>query len=83
MASRVVSTKVNEIEHGKILQLCNQKGLTVSTLLKQAILERIDDISEPKKELTKKSSVPTTKPPEIEKPLVKEDETDSDRYLYF
>lgn len=50
MVNRVVSTKLTEEEHSKILEICNDTGITVSSMVKQAIMERI------KKE-DKKSSI--------------------------
>lgn len=57
MVYKVVSTKLSEDEHGKLLDLCNQEGLTPSALIKESILMRIDPHQkstedEPVKELT-------------------------------
>ena len=41
MVNRVVSTKLSEEEHSKILEFCNDTGITVSSMVKQAIIERI------------------------------------------
>ena len=41
MATRVVSTKLNEEEHRRIMEICNNRGITVSKLLKKTLLERI------------------------------------------
>lgn len=43
MANRVVSTKLNEEEHKKILKICDDKGITVSKLLKKTLLESINE----------------------------------------
>jgi len=39
---KVVSTKLTEEEHAKLLDICNTQGCTPSSLIKQAILEKID-----------------------------------------
>ena len=39
---KVVSTKLTEDEHTKLLDACNTQGCTPSSLIKQAIMEKID-----------------------------------------
>ncbi len=46
MANRVVSTKLSNDEHKKIMEICNNKGITVSKLLKKTLLERIKEEKE-------------------------------------
>ena len=41
MALRVISTKLNEEEHGKVTQLCNEVGCTISGLLKECVMDLI------------------------------------------
>jgi len=48
MSQRVVSTKLTEEEHMKLLDYCNTNGCTPSSLIKQAIMEKIGTLSEPK-----------------------------------
>ena len=43
VASKVVSTKLNEEEYGKLVGLCSSTGFTVSKLLKRAILARMNE----------------------------------------
>lgn len=56
MVYKVVSTKLSEDEHEKLLDMCNQEGLTPSALIKESILKRIVPEKkvepEPKKEMT-------------------------------
>ena len=52
MVNRVVSTKLTEEEHSKILEICNDNGITVSRLLKRALLDRIKKEEKEKKRLT-------------------------------
>ena len=55
MSFRVVSTKLTEEEHAKLLDECNSKGCTASNLIKDAILEKIglkEKEADKKKELT-------------------------------
>lgn len=42
MVYKVVSTKLSEDEHEKLLDMYNQEGLTPSALIKESILMRID-----------------------------------------
>ncbi|MGH9922809.1 MAG: hypothetical protein ACRD38_08670 [Nitrososphaerales archaeon] len=44
----MVSTKLTEEEHTKLLDLCNKSGCTPSALIKQAIMEKIGTLSETK-----------------------------------
>jgi len=47
MVNRVVATKLNEEEHTKLLDVCSTEGCTPSSLIRDAILKRIEP--EPKK----------------------------------
>ena len=47
MVNRVVATKLTEDEHTKLLDACNTEGCSPSSLIRDAILKRIE--SEPKK----------------------------------
>ncbi len=49
MASRVVSTKLNDDEHRRIMEICSTKGITVSKLLKKTLLESIREEKERKR----------------------------------
>jgi len=42
MALRVVSTKLSEEQYGKITQVCNDAGCTLSAFLKESILNLVD-----------------------------------------
>ena len=42
MALRVISTKLTEEQYGKITQVCNNAGCTLSAFLKECILDLID-----------------------------------------
>lgn len=53
MGLRVVSTKLTEEEHSKLLDLCNKEGCTPSSLIKQAVIEKI----EPRTEVKPRKSV--------------------------
>ena len=43
---RVVSTKLTEDEHAKLLDMCSTLGCTPSSFIKQAIMEKIDQKEE-------------------------------------
>ena len=45
---KVVSTKLTEDEHTKLLDMCSTQGCTPSSLIKQAIMEKIDQKKETK-----------------------------------
>ncbi len=68
MSQRVVSTKLTEEEHTKLLDLCNMQGCTPSALIKQAIVGKIMEESvnevestKPKKSLKRRRIVLTYK----------------------
>lgn len=42
MVYRVVSTKLTEEEHGKLLEVCNREGCTPSAMIKDAIMRKIN-----------------------------------------
>ena len=39
---RVISTKLTEDEHNRLLDICNRDGCTPSTLIKEAVMSRIE-----------------------------------------
>ncbi len=39
---KVVSTKLTKDEHTKLLDMCNSQGCTPSSLIKQSIMEKLD-----------------------------------------
>jgi len=43
MVYKVVSTKLTEEEHSQLLDACNRKGCTPSHLIKNAILNQLDE----------------------------------------
>ncbi|MCH7560161.1 MAG: hypothetical protein IIC67_02125 [Thaumarchaeota archaeon] len=43
MVYKVVSTKLTEEEHSKLLDECNRQGCTPSHLIKNAILNQLDE----------------------------------------
>jgi len=81
MGSKVVSTKLSEEEYGKLVGLCSASGFTVSKLLKRAILERMNGVSQ--------EEVPTPKPVRreeqevIQTPQVKSTIQSEDRFQYY
>ena len=42
MSTKVVSTKLNEDEYAKLMDACNIEGVSVSFLVKDTILMRVD-----------------------------------------
>jgi len=55
MVNRVVATKLTEDEHTKLLDACNTEGCSPSSLIRDAILKRIE--SEPKKKELSQMSI--------------------------
>lgn len=75
---RVVSTKLTEEEHGRLLDVCNVKGCPPSALIKDAIMktinserqtpQKVDPVQAPTKELsTKSQQIKKEFPSELEK----------------
>ena len=83
MALRVISTKLSEEQYGKITQVCNNAGCTLSAFLKECVMSLVD------KEGNKveKSIDETINAPEFtlsNEPPVKEQKiTQKIRYQYF
>ena len=42
MALRVISTKLSEEQYGKITQICNEAGCTLSAFLKECVMDLVD-----------------------------------------
>ncbi len=83
VASKVVSTKLNEEEYGKLVGLCSSSGFTVSKLLKRAILARMNEDNAQIKKPTETSRDDTMKLSQTKKTqLVKTSNTD-DRFRYY
>jgi len=55
MVYRVVSTKLTEEEHDKLLNACNTRGCTPFALLKEAIMEKIEPKEQPQSREKNKS----------------------------
>ena len=82
VASKVVSTKLNEEEYGKLVGLCSSSGFTVSKLLKRAILARMNEDNSQIEKPTQISIDDTPKPSQPKKTLVKQSNTE-ERFLYY
>ena len=82
VASKVVSTKLNEEEYGKLVGLCSSSGFTVSKLLKRAILARMNEDNSQIEKPTQISRDDTPKPSQPKKTLVKQSNTE-ERFLYY
>ncbi len=82
VASRVVSTKLNEEEYGKLVGLCSTSGFKVSKLLKRAILARMNENNTQIEKPTQTFRDNTPKPSQLKKTLVKTSNTD-ERFLYY
>ena len=83
MALRVISTKLTEEEHNKIMDICKESGCNLSSFLKQCITELID-----KEENKIEKPVDVTSIPEFSLANKKTQETKNKiaakiRYQYF
>ena len=83
MALRVISTKLSEEEHSKIMEMCKESGVILSTFLKQSIMELIE-----KEENKIEKPVEATATPEFTVITEEKSETESKitpklRYQYF
>ena len=92
MVNRVVSTKITEEEHGRIVEICNDIGITVSTMVKQAIRERVKKEEKERKRLESQMKKVSQKSSQTEsdiiQPSVSQNQPRSEikheeRYLYF
>ena len=92
MVNRVVSTKISEEEHGKIVEICNDIGITVSTMVKQAIRERVKKEEKERKRLETQMKKVSQKTSQTESYIIessvsqkiqRSDNKHEDRYLYF
>ena len=83
MALRVISTKLSEEQYGKISQVCNEAGCTLSAFLKECVMDLVD------KEGNKveKPTEETVNAPEFtltnEVPVQEQKITQKIRYQYF
>ena len=83
MALRVISTKLSEEQYGKITQICNDAGCTLSAFLKECVMDLVD------KETNKveKPVEETINDPEFtltnETPVQEQKLTQKIRYQYF
>ena len=92
MVNRVVSTKISEEEHGRIVEMCNDIGITVSTMLKQAIRERVKKEEKERKRLESQMKKVSQKTFQTESDIMessvsqnqpKREIKHEERYLYF
>ena len=89
MANRVVSTKLNEEEHSKIMQICSDKGITVSKLLKKTLMERINEEKQKRKNSTndfRKDQQKSVQEENSEKYFQKKEQSfgdHEDRFMYY
>jgi len=81
MGSKVVSTKLSEEEYGKLVGLCSASGFTVSKLLKRAILERMNGVSQ--EEVLTPKPVRREEQEVIQTPQVKSTIQSEDRFQYY
>ena len=83
MALRVISTKLSEEQYGKITQICNDAGCTLSAFLKECVMDLVDKESNK----IEKPIEETINAPEFtitnETPVEKQKMTQKIRYQYF
>ena len=83
MALRVISTKLSEEQYGKITQVCNNAGCTLSAFLKECVMGLVDkEENKAKKPIEVTINTPEfTLPNEI--PVQEQKITQKIRYQYF
>ena len=83
MALRVISTKLTEEQYGKITQVCNNAGCTLSAFLKECVMGLVDKEGK----VTEKPVEETINAPEFtltnESPVLEQKLTPKIRYQYF
>ena len=83
MALRVVSTKISQEEYGKVTEICNQTGCTLSAFLKECVMDLVNTESQQ----TSKSVEETIDAPvfsQNEQPSIQENKISPKiRYQYF
>ena len=85
MASRVVSTKLNEDEHKRIMEICSIKQITVSKLLKKTLLASIREEKERKRsaDSVRKNQQPEQNYQKKTQSLVEHEIQREDRFMYY
>ena len=92
MVNRVVSTKISEEEHCRIVEMCNDIGITVSTMVKQAIRERVKKEEKERKRLESQMKKVSQKTFQAESDIMessvsqnqpRRESKHEERYLYF
>lgn len=83
MALRVISTKLSEEQYGKITQVCNNAGCTLSAFLKECVMDLVDkEGNKSEKPIEVTVNAPEfTLPNEI--PVQEQKITQKIRYQYF
>jgi len=83
MALRVISTKLTEEQYGKITQVCNNAGCTLSAFLKECVMGLVDKEGKVKEKPVEE----TINAPEFtltnESPVLEQKLTSKIRYQYF
>ena len=83
MALRVISTKLSEEQYGKISQVCNEAGCTLSAFLKECVMDLVDKEGN----IVEKPTEETVNAPEFtltnEVPVQEQKITQKIRYQYF
>ena len=81
MGLRVISTKLTEEEHGKISQICTESGCTLSSFLKQCVMDWVEKEAASNRPDDKTISIPEFSL--SEKPVQENKITAKIRYQYF
>ena len=83
MALRVISTKLTEEQYGKVTQVCNNAGCTLSAFLKECVMDLVDKEGK----VIEKPVEETINAPEFtltnESPVLEQKLTPKIRYQYF
>ncbi|MFQ5787543.1 MAG: hypothetical protein ACE5H1_06130 [Thermodesulfobacteriota bacterium] len=83
MGLRVISTKLTEEEHSKIIQMCKDSNCNLSTFLKQSIMELIEKEQHKIEKPVEISSTPDFSTPAEQIPEAENKIATKIRYQYF
>ena len=81
MGLRVISTKLTEEEHSKISQICSESGCTLSSFLKQCVMDWVEKETGNYRPNEEAISIPEFSL--LEKPVQENKITAKIRYQYF
>ena len=83
MGLRVISTKLSEEEHSRIMEMCHESGVNISAFLKQCIMELVDKEKNKIEKPVEATSTPEFSLIDEQTPFTENKITAKIRYQYF